>query len=113
MSNYCDDTINVKKYQDGTATTAQYPKEKAIEYLALGLVSEAGEVAGNVKKFIRGDQPNLDLDALSGEIGDVLWYLSQLANELDLSLGTIMYDNLLKLESRAKRGKIQGDGDNR
>jgi NTP pyrophosphatase (non-canonical NTP hydrolase) len=113
MSDYCDDTINVKKYQAGTAKTAKYPKEKAIEYLALGLCSEAGEVAGKVKKFVRGDQPNMDIDAISAELGDVMWYISQLANELDLSLGLIMLENLIKLESRARRGKISGDGDNR
>ncbi len=113
MNNYCEDTINVEKYQKSLGEFCVYPKERAIEYLALGLTSEAGEVAGKIKKFIRGDVPNLDVDAISAELGDVLFYVSQLATELNLRVGTIMFENLTKLERRKERNKLKGDGDNR
>jgi NTP pyrophosphatase (non-canonical NTP hydrolase) len=61
------------EYQRRTAETAIYPADLAIEYLALGLVSEAGEVAGKVKKWIRDDA--LDLIAFRAALADVLWEL--------------------------------------
>ena len=52
-------------------------------------------------------------EALKAELGDVLWYLAQVATELDLSLGEIAEANIVKLMDRLERGKIKGDGDNR
>ena len=51
--------------------------------------------------------------AIKGEIGDVLWYASQLASELGLLLEDIAEYNLEKLFSRKNRGVLKGDGDNR
>ena len=50
--------ITATEYQRKAAETAIFPKEKALEYLALGLTSEAGEVAGKVKKIIRDGKGN-------------------------------------------------------
>ena len=52
-------------------------------------------------------------DDLLLELGDVLWYVAQLATELNLSLDTIAETNLTKLASRAARNLISGDGDRR
>jgi len=72
-------------------------------------VSEAGEVAGKVKKQIRdGTESNI-----ASEIGDVLWYCAMLANELNVNLGKIMEDNLYKLNDRKTRGTLRGSGDSR
>jgi len=101
--------ISANEYQEKCKATAIYPKKDAIAYLSLGLVSEAGEVAGKVKKHIRdGTESNV-----ASEIGDVLWYCAMLANELDVNLGKIMEDNLHKLSSRKERGTLAGSGDNR
>ena len=102
-------TITAEKYQEGAKATAIYPKKDALAYLALGLVSEAGEVAGKVKKKIRD---GTDHDVAS-EIGDVLWYCAMLATEMNVSLGKIMDNNLEKLYGRKQRGKLQGSGDTR
>jgi NTP pyrophosphatase (non-canonical NTP hydrolase) len=51
--------------------------------------------------------------ALKAELGDVLWYIAQVATELELSLEEIAEHNIAKLYDRLERGKIQGDGDNR
>lgn len=101
--------ISAHEYQEKCKTTAIYPKKDAIAYLSLGLVSEAGEVAGKVKKHIRdGTESNI-----ASEIGDVLWYCAMLANELDANLGKIMESNLHKLTDRKTRGTLRGSGDNR
>lgn len=98
-------------YQDFTDTTAIYPKKQALEYLALGLTSEAGEVAGKVKKWVRDGY--LDPDELISELGDCLWYIAQFASTLDIYLSEIAEDNIVKLSSRKERGVISGSGDNR
>lgn len=102
------------KYQKATATTAVYPIAKALEYTALGLCSEAGEVAGKVKKMIR-DKTDSDTfqEQMLLELGDVLWYLARLADECGLRFSDVAEFNLDKLADRSKRNVIQGDGDNR
>ena len=97
-------------YQLKAKETAIFPKDKALEYLCLGLVGEAGEIANKAKKVIRDNKKDHDL---GGEIGDVLWYCAMLADYLDSDLGKIMENNLEKLQSRKKRGVLGGSGDNR
>lgn len=85
-----------------------------IVYPTLGLVNEAGELAGKVKKIFRdkGGQINeADREALKQELGDVLWYLAQICTELDLTLAEVAEANLEKLFSRLERGTIRGEGD--
>jgi NTP pyrophosphatase (non-canonical NTP hydrolase) len=87
-----------------------------IVYPTLGLVNEAGELAGKVKKIFRdkgGVISDADRDALKGELGDVLWYLAQICTELNLGLDEVAGSNIEKLFSRLERGAIQGEGDNR
>ena len=90
--------------------------DHAMVYPTMGLVNEAGEVAGKVKKIFRdrdGQISEADRESLKQELGDVLWYLAQIATELDLSLQEIAEANLVKLFSRLERGTIRGDGDKR
>jgi NTP pyrophosphatase (non-canonical NTP hydrolase) len=87
-----------------------------IVYPTLGLVNEAGELAGKVKKIFRdkgGVISEEDRQALKYELGDVLWYMAQIATELNIDLQDVADANLEKLFSRLERGKIQGDGDYR
>jgi len=98
-------------YEARAGQTAIFPKEKALEYLALGLTSEAGEVAGKVKKLIRDGKG--DKESIAYEVGDVLWYCAVLASELGVSLNTIMQKNLEKLHGRKVRGTLSGSGDTR
>ena len=85
-------------------------------YPALGLFSEAGEVAGKVKKVLRDNNGHFDptqREAISHEVGDVLWYIAQLSMELGYDLEDVAAANLAKLSSRAARGRISGSGDQR
>ena len=104
-------------YQTKSRRTANYPSiGHPVIYPTLGLTSEAGEVAGKIKKIFRdkgGVIGAAEREALKGELGDVLWYLAQVCTELDLSLDDVAGHNLEKLFSRLERGKISGEGDNR
>tara|TARA_R110002020_G_scaffold283122_2_gene498830 strand:- start:7928 stop:8311 length:384 start_codon:yes stop_codon:yes gene_type:complete len=110
-------TITAALYQEKACETAIFPKNKAMEYLTLGLTGEAGEIANKVKKFIRDGAAKDEYLAkrieIGYEIGDVLWYCAVLAEELDMNLGHIMENNLQKLADRKSRGTLSGSGDNR
>ncbi len=110
--------MDLNEYQKRAITTASYPNNYKIIYPALGLGNEAGEVLGKIKKWIRGDDGDGLMSeerrlSLRGEIGDVLWYLSVLADDLDFPMNDIAEYNLEKLKSRKERGVIKGDGDER
>ena len=109
--------MNFTDYQTKSRGTAKYPViGHGVIYPALGLVNEAGEVAGKIKKVFRDKDGEINAEtreALKAELGDVLWYISQVATELDLSLDEIAEANIAKLLDRLERGKIKGDGDNR
>lgn len=106
--------MNMSKYQSEARKTAFYPKESGMIYTALGLCGEAGEVAEKIKKYIRDDEDYHVLRShLIGELGDVLWYVANLAFEMDLDLGKIAEANLYKLKSRQERNKLGGSGDDR
>ncbi len=109
--------MNFTEYQNESRKTALYPNVgNNFVYPTLGLSGEAGEVADKLKKTIRDDGGVLTEEKkreVGKELGDVLWYVSQVASELELSLDEIAQKNLEKLLSRMDRGVIKGSGDNR
>ena len=109
--------MELNHYQRESRKTALYPNvgSNAI-YPTLGLVGEAGEVADKVKKILRDKEGVFDeesSDSIKFELGDVLWYISQLSSELGYELEDVANSNLQKLNDRKKRGKISGSGDTR
>lgn len=108
--------MDLSEYQRQSRRTAEYPREAWLAYPALGLAGEAGEVAEHAKKAIRDDAGKISDErkaAMSKELGDVLWYVAQLATELGLDLDEIAGQNLEKLLSRQARGVLSGSGDDR
>ncbi len=109
--------MNFKDYQKKSRKTALYPnKGKNYIYPVLGLVGEAGEIAEKFKKIIRDDKGKITKAKkieIEKELGDVLWYISQIATELKIELDSVAKNNLEKLNSRLKRNCIKGSGDNR
>jgi NTP pyrophosphatase (non-canonical NTP hydrolase) len=109
--------MNFSDYQKLSRRTAGYPAiGHPVIYPVLGLVNEAGEVAGKIKKVFRdkgGEISAETRDALKSELGDVLWYIAQVCTELEIPLDDVAEANLAKLLDRQARGKIRGDGDNR
>ena len=109
--------LSFDEYQAKARETAIYPdKDDNFVYPTLGLSGEAGEVAEKMKKVIRDKGGVVDDETrqeLSKELGDVLWYVANLATELGLDLGEIAQENLDKLSSRQQRNRLRGSGDNR
>ena len=115
-SNKYKKVSDLDMYQQVAKTTAIYPREQAIIYPTLGLTGEAGEVANKVKKIIRDGTNKNDeglVQDLSAEIGDCLWYIAVLADDIGIKLSDIASSNLIKLENRKKKGTIHGSGDKR
>ncbi len=109
--------MDFQDYQQRSRETARYPDAgNNLLYPTLGLCGEAGEVADKVKKVLRdrggvfGPEVRDDLRL---ELGDVLWYVAQLATELGLDLADVAGANLEKLADRANRNVIAGSGDRR
>lgn len=108
--------ITMDDYQVNAIDTRMYPQDMAVPYCALGLTGEAGEVAEKVKKIIRdkgGVVSDEDKHELLKELGDVLWYVTDFADQLGSSLREVAQMNYEKLQSRKLRNKITGSGDNR
>ena len=105
--------ITANQYQIEAKKTAIFPANKALEYLSLGLVGEAGEVAEKVKKKFRDGEKESFKEDIKKELGDVLWYISALAGDLDITLQEIADVNKQKLQDRLARDQIHGNGDNR
>jgi NTP pyrophosphatase (non-canonical NTP hydrolase) len=108
--------MQLSEYQRLSRRTAEYPRDAWLTYPSLGLAGEAGEVAEHAKKTIRDDGGTVTDErrlAMAGELGDVLWYVAQLASELGLELEDIARANLEKLSSRQQRGVLSGSGDDR
>ena len=104
--------LTLDTYQQQAAKTAIYPEDKEREYLVAGLAGEVGELASIFAKHWRGDG-DLNHDHAKAELGDVLWFVAMLAEQLDTDLSTVAQGNLDKLADRANRGKLKGNGDNR
>ena len=114
--------LTLNQYQERAAKYAIYPAVMVGEescawvYPALGLCGEAGEVAEKIKKLIRDKGGVLTDDnkkEIAKEVGDVLWYCSNILQDIGISLEACAYTNLAKLESRQARNLIKGEGDNR
>lgn len=111
--------MELNEFQRHALETAVYPgrwNTGGILYTTLGLNGEAGEVADKVKKVIRDDEGVFDdakTVAIASELGDVLWYVATLADELGYTLAEVAATNVAKLKNRAERNVLSGSGDNR
>ncbi len=97
--------------------------ERALSIATLGIMGEAGEVAEKVKKRMRGDEAhNPETEELAfeygvgvaKELGDVVFYVTWLANYFGFTLWDVVELNKVKLAARLDRqGTVKGDGDER
>lgn len=109
--------MNFEEYQIEARKTAIYPNiNNNLYYPTLGLCGESGEVAEKIKKIFRDSNGSVSQEKreeLKKELGDVLWYLSNLSSELNLSLNDVAFTNINKLKERQRNNKLHGSGDNR
>lgn len=108
--------MTFEEYQQSAMKFAEYPRDCACTYPAIGLNGEAGEVAEKIKKVLRdqnGVISDKEISEIAKELGDVLWYVCAFAQDLGISLEEVARLNIEKLSSRKERGTLHGSGDNR
>ena len=106
--------LTFNDYQKTARETTIY--KDGIFYPALGLCGESGEVADKIKKIYRDNDGIISEDnkeQLVKEMGDVLWYLANMATDLNMSLEDVARKNLEKIQIRQQKNLIHGEGDNR
>lgn len=111
--------MDLNDYQAMAHRTAVYPngdKAQSLYYAGLGLAGETGEVTSKLAKYFRGDTPAMNdelVDSIIAELGDVLWYVSEMTTVLGLTLDEVARRNVQKLTQRLSMGTLRGDGDAR
>lgn len=97
--------MDANDYQAWAATKANdiLSMPERVTVAALGLASESGEVCGYIKKHL-GQGHDLPLDEVIKEMGDVAFYLAELATALGVSLSVVLQENRNKLDGRYPRG---------
>jgi NTP pyrophosphatase (non-canonical NTP hydrolase) len=95
----------LNQYQrDAVKTMSPHNRgEKGLMINALGIAGEGGEVADYIKKVCGHGHP-LDKEKIKKELGDVLWYVAVMAQELDISMSEIAEGNIEKLKKRYPEG---------
>jgi len=108
--------MKLNDYQQDARTTC-LDTAKNLPYLVCGLSAEAGEVAGKFAKYLRDGTSLKDFMSVEKEmikeLGDVLWFIAVMAENLDHSLEEVAQQNIDKLYSRQQRGVLKGSGDER
>jgi len=116
--------MNINEYQEKAREVAIYPNVGGVAqgdpsplyYLGLGLAGESGEIAEKLKKLFRDSNGEITEEfvaTLKGELGDILWYVSNMCSELNMDFEDVFQGNIDKLFSRRDRGKLHGSGDDR
>ena len=94
-----------EKWHSWRKEQSRYPGQgtfAGIVYCALGL-GEAGELIGEVKKAWRDDRGSISderTEKIILELGDVLWYVDAMCEELNVSLEEVATANRKKIEAR-------------
>ncbi len=108
--------MDFNQYQKEAFSTRIIKYDPSFIYSALGLAGESGEVAEKIKKILRDDGGVVTeekREEIKKELGDVLWYLSQLSADLNIEFNDVAISNIEKIKSRKERGQTKGSGDNR
>jgi len=79
------------------------PRHTRIAVASMGLAGETGELIDALKKWVAHGH-ELDLGHVESELGDILWYVAEIATILDLRLADIAEKNEAKLNARYPEG---------
>src|SRR5438034_2368860 len=104
--------MDMRKYQIEALKTDQVPASNGVDseisrlVPLLGLAGEAGELLTEYKKRLRdGESYRLFKERVGEELGDLLWYIANVASKFDLDLGTVAETNLRKIRDRWGDGR--------
>lgn len=103
--------MDLNEYQKLSSRTAQPHEHELLNY-GLGLTGEAGEVAELIKKS-QFHGHHINLDEIEKELGDVLWYLTQITRLAGTNLNVVARKNIEKLKKRYPDGFSEEDSKNR
>ena len=104
----------LQEYQEFTPTTIKFDKKVSLQYLITGISGEAGEVCSAYAKWVRGDYDSVERDSrLTKELGDIMWFVSNLCHELNITMEELIEKNTTKLSKRLADNTIKGDGETR
>ena len=97
--------MNVNEYQKEAMTLLNpaIPQKDVLLNALMGLCGESGEAIDLMKKHLY-QAHELDRDKLIKELGDVCWYVAEIASALDTDLDTVMQKNIDKLRARYPEG---------
>jgi len=97
--------MDFKEYQEAAKTTAGHagPSQERMICASLALCGEAGELANYVKKGVWHGHGVLKADIME-ELGDTLWYISEMCEAVGLSLDLVAQFNIDKLKRRYPEG---------
>lgn len=102
----------MNKFNDYQEFTKSVNLKPTLGHVFSGLVEEVGELAGHIKRLERDDK-HIDDAAFIKELGDILWYVSELASVRGYSLDEVVQINYKKLKDRVERNVLRGSGDER
>lgn len=103
--------MNFNEYQDKAMSFRLFNADEL--YAVLNLTGEVGELNSLLAKSIRDGEPEGFHDLIKKELGDILWHVAAIADDVGVPLDQIAELNIEKLTSRKQRGVITGSGDNR
>lgn len=89
--------MTIKEYQ-AFATLGHKPGNGLVVH-SLGIVGEVGEVIDIIKKSMRDEAP-VDLEHLKEELGDVLWYICNIATDSHIDMEEVIDINVDKIKRR-------------
>jgi len=99
--------LHFNEYQKMALRTDRVPARKGFDDATslivpmLGLAGETGQLLSEYKKHLRdGEAHRLFKERVSEELGDLLWYIANVASKFDLSLSDIAAANLAKVKQR-------------
>ena len=104
--------IDINEWQNIEDTIRKREGVDPLVVWGLGIAEEAGEVAGKINKYFRGDYTeDQTKEMILLELGDVAWYLARIARRFGLTFEEVLLANTAKLEARKKAGTLRGSGD--
>lgn len=105
--------MNTQEYQNFTKLLNRCIPQVQREHLTAGLAAETGEVCALIQKFCRDTLSSKELNSnmfekktrklkrcMRDELGDVMWYVTEMASHFDLTLDEVLEHNIKKLKKR-------------
>ena len=106
--------MTANEYQKLAMTTLNpcLSEQDVLINAVMGLCGESGEVIDMVKKHIAQGH-ELDREKMIKELGDVAWYLAEIAHAIGVPLEDVLQRNIDKLKERYAEGFKTKDSVNR